>query len=351
MYAVITTIGGLMAAWNQVIGLLVGGLFATLGLLLVGNRLYWRLCGTRVRGVIVGVRQDDVRYYHEVYRYSLPDGSTHEATGDIGTRANESMRTGREVPLLVFRRHPDAATPVHHYVMDVLGVVFALVGSLIVRFALRTWPVTASTWLSLGLLVLFATIQLYRRLHPQGGAHPPVPPLSGSRSRDWQTSSVRPVEELLDPNELAAQRAQLQRSTRYLRPALPLVGLALIALGVNLSAKLWNLQTHGVSADGHVVSLQRSSSGRSSSYYPVVDCVVLGGETIRFRDHIGSNPALYRPGDLVRVRYLASSPTSSAIIDRGVWNWLLPGGVALFGIGLIAAAVAISRRTQNPTTV
>jgi len=233
----------------------------------------------------------------------------------------------------------------------VLGVVFALVGSLIVRFALHSWPITSSTWISLGLLVLFATIQLYRRLHPQGGAHPPVPPLSRSRSTDWHSSPVRAVEEVLDPNEVAARRAQLQRSTRYLRPVLPLVGVALIALGVHLSIQLWNLQTHGVSADGHVVSLQLSSSAHSSSYYPIVDFVVLGGETVRFRDRIGSNPALYRPGDLVRVRYLASSPTSTAIIDRGVWNWLLPGALALFGIGLIAAAVTISRRAANPAAV
>lgn len=347
MFAVITTVGALMAAWNQVIALLAGGFFATLGLLLLGNRLYWRLCAQRVAGVIIGVRADDSRCYHEVYRYRLPDGGTHEATCDMGTQPSESMRTGRELALLVLPQHPNAATPVHLYVMDVVGVVFALIGALIVRFALQAWPISSSTWISLGLLVLIAATHLYRRLRPQGGGRPPVPPLSRSRSTDWHDSPVRPVEELLDPDQLAAQRAQWQRSARWLRPGVPLIGLALIALAVNLSLGLWSLQTRGVSAEGQIVSLERSGSGRSSSYHPIVRFVSLEGASIRFRDRIGSNPPLYHPGDAVRVRYLAAAPASSAIIDHGLWNWLLPAGLSLSAVALFALTAAIWRRTRT----
>jgi hypothetical protein len=347
MIEVFTAIAGLMAAWNQVLALTAGGFFATIGLLLVGNRLYWRLCAMRVNGVIIGVRPDDSRLYHEVYRYRLPDGSMHEATSDIGTRPDESMRTGRELALLVFRRHPDAATPVHHYVMDVVGAAFALVGALVLRFALQVWPITSSTWIALGLLVLVASTHLYRHLHPQGGAHPPVPLLSRSRSADWQSSPVRPVEELLDPSEVAAQRAQWQRSTRLLRPALPLIGVALIGFGVHLSSELWRLQTDGLTAVGRIVSLELTGSGQNSSYHPLVRFVSRNGESVSFRDPVGSNPSPYRPGEPVRVRYLAAAPGKSAIIDHGLWNWLPAVGLSIFGLALIAAAVAMMRKTQG----
>src|SRR5262249_33779018 len=154
----------------------------------------------------------------------------------------------------------------HHYVMDVVGAVLAFAGAAILHVVLRAWPVTSSTWISLGLLVLIAATHLYRRLRPKGGSQPPAPPLSKLRHEDWRDAPIQPIEQLLGSNELAAQRAQWQRSSRYLRLALPLFAIALIGLGVNFGTKLWSLQTHGVSADGSIVSLELSRNGNNSSY-------------------------------------------------------------------------------------
>ena len=62
----------------------------------------------------------------------------------------------------------------------------------------------------------------------------------------------------------------------------------------------------------------------------MVSFVTRGGDAIRFRDATGSNPPAYRVGDHVTVLYLEND-SESTTIDRGVWNWLIPALMLLFG--------------------
>jgi hypothetical protein len=72
------------------------------------------------------------------------------------------------------------------------------------------------------------------------------------------------------------------------------------------------------------------------------------GNAVRFRDHTGSNPPSYRIGDRVLVLYLAHD-SQSAMIDRGVWNWVAPVLVVLVGTLLIAFGV-LAWRQSDPST-
>jgi hypothetical protein len=55
----------------------------------------------------------------------------------------------------------------------------------------------------------------------------------------------------------------------------------------------------------------------------VVIFTAKSGNGVRFRDRSGSNPPFDRVGDRVTVLYLESN-AESAVIDRGVWNWVVP---------------------------
>ena len=73
----------LAVAWNQAGLLAGGGFFAAISALLLGNRLYWRVCATHVDGTIVGVRKSGTVFY-PVYRYELATGPV-EAVSDTGS--------------------------------------------------------------------------------------------------------------------------------------------------------------------------------------------------------------------------------------------------------------------------
>ena len=56
----------------------------------------------------------------------------------------------------------------------------------------------------------------------------------------------------------------------------------------------------------------------------------------------------YHPGDTVAVLYDPELPQGTAIIDRGWWNWLLPGAVCLFGLLAGAAGLFMGRTGSSP---
>jgi hypothetical protein len=60
------------------------------------------------------------------------------------------------------------------------------------------------------------------------------------------------------------------------------------------------------------------------------------GHGVTFRDAIGSSHPIDKRGEIVRVIY-DPADLDRAIIDRGIWNWAIPGGCGSFG-GLILVA-------------
>ncbi len=107
---------------------------------------------------------------------------------------------------------------------------------------------------------------------------------------------------------------------------------------------------NGVRADGEVVSIESRYSSTSDSsgytYYAVVKFFDDQGRSTRFQDNVGSSTPLYKRGDEVRVLY---DPMNSgkAMIDRGLMNWGLSGGLALavlFSLWIAFYNLMLSRR-------
>jgi hypothetical protein len=335
-----------MSAWNQA-GLLLGAaLFAGLGALLLGHQLHWRLRALRVTGTIIGVRSSDRGTYFPVYRYCLPDGTSAEATSDTGSSATAGMVTGTAVRLMVFPNHPDTACATSGYTAEIIGAIFLAAGVGLMYVALTVWPVTLLTWLMvLGILAFGAT--KFRRIFPPADQRPAVPAWRNSQAQQLRASVVRPIEEIASSADVSQQRLKQQKTSRLLTPIATIAGIALLVLAVHLGRNVYQLQTAGQRAIGTVVRLEIQSSSDGSSYYPIVRFVTERGASREFRDNTGSNPPSYRAGDAVKVLYLDSSGTTGPIIDRGMWNWLAPVAVLLFGTVLIAVGLRAARSTGN----
>jgi hypothetical protein len=332
-----------MAAWNQ-IGFMIGGLFCLgLGGLLLGWGISRRLKGQRVEGEIIGVRHKD-GFNYPVWRYILPSGETRESTSHVGVGGSaRGMETGKCVPLLVDPENPDEAEAANSYITEIIGLILAAPGVLFLKAAFTSGPVTPMTWLMGAGFVAYGGAKLHKLIIPkeQRAASPQAWMAERKAARRAELASI-PVTaaEAIVPTP---QEMKQQATNNKVAPFLIFAALGLLVLTGYLGQKTAALETRGLRAEGKVVALESSRSHDSTSYYPVVDFTDKNGTPVHFRDNTGSNPPSYRTGEDVTVLYLDYNPQKTAIIDKGIWNWLPSILTGLFALVLGFAGISILR--------
>jgi Protein of unknown function (DUF3592) len=335
------------AILDQLAVLLAAAVCATIGALLAGNRLYWRLRAKSVPAIVAGVRAPGKLYY-AVYRYKLPSGKRMEATADVGASANPKLVTGRKLRLLVIKKHPDRVAEADTPVVEMVGWFFFAAAAIAVGVALSLWPITEITWTALGAVVIFALYRL-RKSMPARGEPPFSSLLRELPPAELFQTPVRPIEEIFY-GPVRAERQRKQRITGLIvTPILVLVGIGVFALGAQLGRTAFLLQSTGEHVRGTVLFCELKRTLHGSSYYPVVQFATRGGMAVQFRDNMGSNPPAYRDGEPVTVLYFPAFPQQSATIDRGLQNWIAPGALCLGGTFL--AIIAIGARLGAPRSL
>ena len=337
-------------AFNQV-GLFIGALFCLgLGGLILGNSLYWRLHALRVTGTVIGViARGDM--YTPVYRYTSPDGQTHEAKSDTGSSSLRGKQTGLAVPLLISAHNPAEAQEAGSHLFDAIGLVLIIPGVWLGYTALTAYPVTWMTWLMAAVMLVYLAERGHRIFIPKGqrmsiAEWKAQHGLGGASAID--PAAVTPMEKIIATPEAEQKlRAQMKNN----RQAAPLVGLfaiVLLAVGIFQARDIARLESSGLRAQGEVVRLKGEMSSGSNSrpnYYPIVRYRTDRNVMIEFKDTIGSNPPSYRTGDKVTVLYRADNPQRDVIIDRGLlWNWAIPV-ILLLGAALLAWLMVWMRRS------
>ena len=172
-------------------------------------------------------------------------------------------------------------------------------------------------------------------------------------------AGVKPIEQIVSPGD-AQKTSQQQKKAA---PFVLIFAVLFASLAVYQAAALVRLQSAGVRAEGQVVSLKaESSQGGSYSYYPIVRYRTSSNLTFEFKDNIGSNPPRYRAGDKVTVLYLADSPRTQVMIDRGpFWNWSLPAVLGAAALALfwlwsflrraVSPAAPVDRAAPSPIRI
>ena len=337
-------------AFNQV-GLFIGALVCLgLGGLILGNSLYWRLHALRVTGTVIGVIQSG-GMYTPVYRYTSPDGQTHEAKSDTSSGYLRGKETGLTVPLLISAHNPAEAQEAGSHLFDAIGLVLLIPGVWLGYTALTAYPVTWMTWFMAAVMLVYLAERGHRIFIPKDkrisvaewrAQHG----LDGASAIDRAT--VTPIEKIIATPE-AQQKLQAQmKGNRQAAPFVGLFAIILLAVGIFQARDIARLEASGLRAQGEVVRLKgEMSSGRNSgyTYSPIVRYRTDRNVMVEFKDAIGSNPPSYRTGDKVTVLYRADNPRGDAIIDRGpLWNWAIPV-ILLLGAALLAWLMVWLRRS------
>lgn len=91
------------------------------------------------------------------------------------------------------------------------------------------------------------------------------------------------------------------------------IGLAMLVGAAYWASRVDEFARTASRAPGTVIKLERSHSGGSSSYYPVVRYRTAAGQDITFRSSFGSNPPSHAVGEQVEVLYRESDPGGARI--------------------------------------
>ena len=331
----------LFSAYNQALLLLAAAACLSLGGLLLAHELHGRLRAARVSGTIVGVRETKPNMFRTVYRYTLPAGQSFEATSSIGSNGTKGRDTGRSVQLLVFPDQPEQVSEARSGLAGIVGAVFVVVGIWPLHAALASGRVPLITWFVLAIIFAYAARKLMGKIIPAAQRQSPTQWKQARREKrraELAAIPVRPIEEILSSPEARARRLKDRKSFRVIGPIAMIAGVALMVFSVHLAREESQRQSMGQRATGHVIALHEQSGTDHSTYYPVVRFQA-GADTVEFKDRIGTNPPSRRVGEAVTVLYRMESPRDTAVIDRGVWNWLPPVLLAAFAGFLLFAGM------------
>jgi hypothetical protein len=313
--------------------LMVAFIVAAAGSYLLGNALLWRVRAKRMSGTLIGVRQRGQGWYCPVYRYTDETGRTIEATTKSASSTLTDKQTGSSRPLLILANQPEIVREAtSNYFVAIAGVAFVVFGLMMA---------SPGGWLVAGLGIAVGTLLSRSTFNKRAGSATDNGPAGLERAA--ARPPVGPVQRAEDIIITGAGRNLLRGG-----PMMIVIGLVMFAVACFSGRTTARLEISGQYARGNVVDVVSGSGLRGSiSYVPVVRFTTSSGILVKFQDSVGNNPPEYGVGDEVQVIYIADGsggPSVSAIVDRGLGNWLLPFGFAAGGVVLAALGV---RRTAS----
>ncbi|PCI56946.1 MAG: hypothetical protein COB36_01360 [Alphaproteobacteria bacterium] len=290
--------------------------------------------------------------YYSVFEYAAPNGDRMEHMGEMGSNSLLNKIPGKRVDLMVF---PDSPGKVRRpsLVLPIFGLVFLLPGLFIGHMFVATFDANYMFFVLLVVGIIF----LGRKI------------LKATKGMSWQdikkgwnehqgegvtlNFSTKPKElkgRVLDKEEIL-KRFKIQSKSARISGYIMLVIACGLAGGTYYSGlDMIDRLQNGVRAPAEVVRIksQYSSSSDSSgyTYYAIVAFADKNGRSVEFKDSVGASSPMYKRGDAVDVIYYPDKPRD-AIIDRGVFNWGLSGGLAAGVLLLLWIAIysfQVSRR-------
>jgi hypothetical protein len=342
--------------FNSLMGLqqagfiLAGIVLLLLGGALVADALRWWIFAERVEGTVIGVREKlssmskngAQMLYYPVYRYSLVNGEMYEATSDTGSNLTGGKQTGYVTKLLVFPDDPTNVRDARSFSGLFFSLLFIIPGVIFAKVGAGQEAPLPYTIFFLFAIFTYGAAKFRKLIIPKEERRSPLAWKEQRRKRrreEMEKLPLRPLEDILRSPENKKLQADQNRATGWLVPIMMLSAVALC--GVSL------LEKDGTRAHGRVVRLEKNYSSEGTTYCPVVEYQTRQESFVTFKDNICTNLPQYKTGEKVTVLYLPHNPYKKVMIDRGIWNWAIPGAILAFATLLFAVCFYRIRRRQQ----
>ncbi|MBI1210329.1 MAG: DUF3592 domain-containing protein [Alphaproteobacteria bacterium] len=338
------------SAWNALLYLLGGAIFSGIGCLILGYAAYVRIAERQYQAQIVGVRTDKPgsKMYWPLVAYTDTSGTRREVVANSGSSRIVGHTPGTKVTIFAAPSAPDAVMlEGDWWIVFVFGAIFAALGApfLGLGFSMLHWTSgTALVVLALaayGAWKLRGLVPLLVSARQNGFAETRKAFLTRRKDRSHPVA--------LSAKQIDAAVAAQTKQLSYARPLLMAVGAALMIGGGFWLQSTAAFVAKALEAEGTVLRNEESdTSDASPSYHAVVAFTDQSGRKVVYRDTIGSSPPMYATGDKVKVLY-SPAESSSAMIDRGIWKWLVPLVIVAAGLLFFTAGVWGALRARVTT--
>jgi hypothetical protein len=330
-----------MSAWNQV-GFFIGGLImVAIGGACIADFAYWRIRAERFRGVITGALTDDGKSstnktahknLFPVVEYTNIEGRTVTGYSNNGSSILINKIPGREVELLVMADDPETIR-IKGYVGLTFGLIFLIPGFILWGISIFSYKTTIYSFLIAALFLAYIGHKIFKNILPREEWRTVTEFRKQSREK---RQKKRQKMKFLGRDDILQMLRKRDKLLLQWSPLHIIIVAGLLFGGAYFGKSQYELEMVGLGAVGEVVDMESeynsSSDGSSYTYYAVVTFQNEHGKKIRFRDNFGSSHPNIKRGDIVDVLYDPDNE-DRAIIDRGIWNWLIP--VVFFAVGIL----------------
>lgn len=330
---------GSMMAFQTLGMFLISIVFMGVGTLFAGDFLHWRFGAQRIKGKIITFSENKggtQPFYYPVVEYTDHNGNLQKMTTGMGSSDLDEKKVGKVVTLLYFPHKNKEPRILGGGIPFLLfGLLFLGAGLFVLYQAVQVFEL--NWYLAVAVLGICGYIWSksqgvkipigYSKNNSKHNAKNLISDIKDQVSEQRKTGQKE-----LTPQEIrdiSIKTGQQQARWSWL---MALIGLVCIGIGGYVGYGVWFLETHGVSVEGKVTGIETNTdSDGGTTYSPVVTFQTLQDRKITFTSNYGSNPPSYKVGDQVDVLYDPNDPKDNAMIDAGLWNWLLPSILALVG--------------------
>lgn len=351
-----------VSAWNQIGYFIMAFVFSGIGGGLICYELYWRFKADRVIGRISSVRvtgeksekkkRSTGETYYSVFEYPAPNGDRLEHMSDMGSNSLLHKIPGKQVKLMVF---PDASGKVRRpsIVLPIFGLVFFLPGLFIGHLAITTFEASYMFFILIMAALGFIGYKIWKifkkvpweEIKAGWNEHQ-----GKGVTLNLSTKSKELKGRALEKDEILTRLKAQCKNSRISGHIMLVIACGLFGGAYYAGLDMVDRLQHGVRADGEVVRIKSEYYNNADSsgytYYAVARFTDENGRAVEFKDSVGASAPMYKQGDEVTVLYPPDKP-KDAMIDRGVFNWGLSGGLvagALLLLWMALYSIGISRR-------
>ena len=295
--------------------------------------------------------------YYPVYEYQDINGNRMERVGLIGRNSLLGIMPGKEVRLLMFPDKPEKVRKPMTFLL-IFGLVFLLPGLFILYQAVSSFEGTPASLVIMFLIigVVGWRIRIAIDKAPSGAINEAWTAFQEQRKSgkgfNFGISSGKQNNKMVELGQSEIDvRAKKQAGQAIITGYIALLIVAGLSVGSYYAGlDMLEMTLNGQRAQGEVVDINSRYSSNSNSsgytYYAVVAFKDAAGNKARFEDSVGSSHSLYKGGDRVTVLYNPEN-SGDVIIDRGIMNWGLSGGLALGALVLLLLGISALKQGRE----